>query len=77
MDENTARLMEFMMMLFGLQTTIILAAFGFMWKNINTRLTKIEDKINDIDKRLVAVETLLHMKECCMLKDEKKLRKAE
>ncbi len=43
-----------------------------MWQSIG----KIDDKLNSVDKRLVAVETLLHMKECCMLKEEKQHKKA-
>lgn len=41
------------------------------------RLFKLSDKISDIDKRLYGVETLLHMKDCCVLKQDQNLRKAE
>ena len=51
--------------------------FWIMFSKFDRRLEKIEDKINNIDKRLVAVETLLHMKECCMLKDDRIKQKAE
>lgn len=77
MDENTWRFAQFTMWLMGIQTALIMAAIGFVWNNLSKRMDKIEEKLNQIDKRLVAVETILHMKECCLLKDERKLPKAE
>ena len=51
---------------------------------IEDRFTKLEHKIDDvknhvidIDKRLYAVETLLHMKDCCILKQDQNLKKVE
>ncbi len=43
---------------------------------IDKRFDKIEEKVTDIDKRLFAVETMLHMKDCCMLKEERHHKKA-
>lgn len=40
------------------------------FEKIDERFEKVEDKITGLDKRLVAIETILHMKECCMLKNE-------
>jgi len=112
MDENTWRIVQAVMWLVGIQTTVIIASFGAMWivfsgkfkdidnrfnsldskfkdidskfRDIGTRfdkidrtLEKIEQQINDIDKRVFAVETMLHMKDCCMLKDQNQLKKAE
>lgn len=87
MDENTWRLAQFIMMLFGIQTTVLVAAFGFIWSRLNKieirldkiedRITKLDDKVNALDKRLAIVETLLHMKECCVLKDDSQVKKAE
>jgi len=38
---------------------------------LDRRLDRLEEKVSDIDKRLFAVETMLHMKDCCMLKEER------
>jgi|SRR5271155_594712 len=97
MDENTWRFAQLVMWLVGLQTTVILAAFGGMWVALNKkfdaidkkfdaidkRFERIESKIDqlatevrDIDKRVFAIETMMHMKDCCMLKDER-LKKVE
>lgn len=72
MDENTWRVAQVMMWLIGIQTVLIMASLGFIWNNLSKRLDKLELKVDSMDKRLVAVETILHMKECCMLKDESK-----
>ena len=44
---------------------------------LSDRIDKLDVKVTDIDKRLFGVETLLHMKDCCMLKDDRQLKKAE
>lgn len=40
-------------------------------------INKMGDKLNDIDKRIFAIETMMHMKDCCMLKDDRQIKKAE
>lgn len=69
--------------------TIMIAGFGLifsimliMWNNMNKRFDKIDEKFektdirfNHVENRLTAIETILHMKECCMIKDERKLPK--
>lgn len=98
MDENTWRFAQLMMWLIGIQTTVLIAAFGGMWiaisrrfesidkrfesidkrfESIEKRLDKLDEKVTDIDKRVFAIETMLHMKDCCMLKDERQIKKAE
>ena len=44
---------------------------------ISDRIDKLDIKVTDIDKRVFAIETMLHMKDCCMLKDDRQLKKAE
>lgn len=44
---------------------------------IDARFEKIEITINDIDKRVFAIETMFHMKDCCVLKSDSQLKKAE
>jgi|GEM_PF-1598367 hypothetical protein len=84
MDENTWRFAQIMMWIIGIQTTVIMAALGGMWmtmnkrfENIENKLDKIDQKVTDIDKRVFAMETMLHMKDCCMLKDSRLREKAE
>lgn len=40
--------------------------------HVHERMQRIEIHIETLDKRLFIVETLLHMKECCMLKSDAK-----
>jgi septation ring formation regulator EzrA len=47
------------------------------FEKVDERFQKIDDKINDIDKRVFSIETMLHMKDCCMLKDDRMKKKAE
>ena len=42
------------------------------FEKLETKLDIIDRRVQDIDKRLFVVETLLHMKECCMLKSDAK-----
>lgn len=44
---------------------------------LDTRLGKLEEKILDIDRRLCRIEGAMSAKECCVLKDERNLKKAE
>ena len=37
----------------------------------------IQNSMNELDKRLYGIETVLHMKDCCVLKQDQNLRKAE
>lgn len=39
---------------------------------MDLRFERIEMKLIDLDKRLFVVETLMHMKECCVLKNDHK-----
>jgi len=66
------------------QLIAIGSIFWFFSSGINKKIDKLSDKIdklegnvNQIDKRLVAVETLLSVKGCCVLKDSDNLKKAE
>jgi hypothetical protein len=44
---------------------------------IDSKLEPIIHSINDLDKRMYGIETVLHMKDCCVLKQDQNLRKAE
>lgn len=44
---------------------------------LSDRIDKLDLKLQDIDKRVFGIETMLRMQECCMIKDERRLPKAE
>jgi len=79
-DENTWRLAQLMMWLIGGQTAILGFIFLFIWNHfskIEKLLQEQGNKISEVDKRLYGIETVLHMKDCCMLKQDQSLRKVE
>lgn len=84
MDENTWRFAQVMMWVIGVQTTVLGAIFLFLWNNLSKRIDEISkkmddsnNKISEMDKRLYGIETVLHMKDCCVLKQDQNLRKVE
>lgn len=81
MDENTWRFTQLLMWIVGVQTAFLSAILGVIWGKINhieDRMIKIDEKVTDVDKRVFAIETMMHMKDCCMLKDDRSSsRKAE
>lgn len=44
---------------------------------MTNELKEINVKLNDLDRRLYAVETVLHMKDCCVIKQDQNLKKVE
>ena len=40
-------------------------------------ISELSQKTSDIDKRLYGIETVLHMKDCCILKADQKIEKAQ
>jgi len=77
MDENTWRFAQTIMWLIGLQTAFLTAVIGFVWNNLSKRMEKIEDRMTRIETDLVEVKTVLRMKECCMISDDRQTKKAE
>ncbi len=81
---------EMILWFMGLQTSII-GIITYLYRNlkeqikeiklevreINQDLKTVNDRMNNIDKRLYGVETILHMQECCALKEDKTMKKAE
>lgn len=84
MDENTWRLAQIMMWVIGIQTTVLGTVFLFLWNNLSKKIDELSKKmeemnlkISEIDKRLYGIETVLHMKDCCILKQDQHLKKVE
>jgi hypothetical protein len=44
---------------------------------LEIRMDRFEEKLTDIDRRLCRMEGAFSSKDCCMLKDERQLKKAE
>lgn len=44
---------------------------------VETRLESLQHSFNELDKRVYGIETVLHMKDCCVLKQDQNLKKAE
>lgn len=71
--------------------TIVIAGFGLnfalllvIWNSLNNRIDKLDqridkldEKVTDIDRRLCRLEGAFSSKDCCMIKDDRQLRKAE
>jgi SMC interacting uncharacterized protein involved in chromosome segregation len=43
----------------------------------DAKIDSIQHSINELDKRLYGIESVLHMKDCCVLKQDQNLKKAE
>ena len=50
--------------------------WGLLFYLIN-RMGKLEDRVMKLELDMTEVKTILRMKECCMIKDDRKLPKAE
>lgn len=44
---------------------------------LSARIDKMDEKLTDIDRRLCRLEGAFSSKDCCMIKDERQMRKAE
>lgn len=76
---------------FEILLTVMLAGFGLnfgilviMWNSLNNRIDqlsaridKLDEKVTDIDRRLCRLEGAFSSKDCCMIKDERQLRKVD
>lgn len=47
------------------------------FESLEKRIEKVQGDITNMDKRLFGIETMLHMKDCCILKDSSQNKKAE
>lgn len=44
---------------------------------MDLRFDKLEEKVTDVDRRLCRLEGAFASKDCCMIKDERQLKKIE
>jgi hypothetical protein len=47
------------------------------FESIDKRFDKLEGRVSKIENDMIEVKTILRMKECCMIQDERKLPKVE
>ena len=59
------------------QLVILIGAMWLFYFRLNGKIERLGEKVSDIDKRLYSVERMMHMKECCMIKDDRQIKKAE
>lgn len=45
-------------------------------ENLSAKINDLDKKVIDIEKRIYGIEMILHMKDCCMLKDNQ-MKKAD
>jgi len=88
MNESMWQIMQMIMWIIGIQTTIIIAILGGFLAYINNKIEgldqklsnkidSLDEKITDVDRRLCHLQGAFSQKECCMIKDERKMTKAE
>ncbi len=44
---------------------------------IQHSIIDLDKRLNELDKRLYGIETVLHMKDCCVLKQDQNLKQAQ
>lgn len=46
-------------------------------KSVNSKVDKLSETVTDIDRRLCRLEGAFSSKDCCMIKDDRPVKKAE
>jgi uncharacterized protein YdcH (DUF465 family) len=47
------------------------------FEKLEVKIEKLDDKIKNLERDMIEVKTILRMKECCMIQDERHMKKAE
>ncbi len=45
--------------------------------NLSNRIEKVDEKVTDVDRRLCRLEGAFSAKDCCMIKEDRHIKKAE
>jgi len=61
---------------FTIMLTLMLLLYREI-KDVGWQVRETNTRVSEIDKRLYGIETVLHMKDCCMLKADQNIKKAE
>ena len=49
----------------------------FLYTNLSARMDKLDEKLTDVDRRLCRLEGAFASKDCCMIKDERQLKRVD
>lgn len=77
MNENTWRLAQTFMWLIGIQTAFLTTLIGVVWNNLSKRMDRLEDRMTRTEIDMIEIKTILRMKECCMINDDRQIKKVE
>lgn len=47
------------------------------FSKVDDRFSKVEERMSRLEMDMIEVKTILRLKECCMIKDDRQLKKAE
>ena len=64
----------------GLLATFMYNLMNGLDKRIDAlekRIEKIEERLTRLENDMIEVKTILRLKECCMIKDDRQIKKAE
>lgn len=56
---------------------VIWGSVNSRFERLESRIDKLDEKVTDIDRRICRLEGAFASKDCCMIKDERQLHKAE
>jgi ABC-type nickel/cobalt efflux system permease component RcnA len=51
--------------------------FDTLDQKFSEKIDRVDEKVTDIDRRLCRLEGAFSSKDCCMIKDERQMKKAE
>jgi hypothetical protein len=68
---------DILLWIMGAGFTINFALIRLVWSDMNKRFDRMEEKITDMDRRLCRLEGAFSSKECCILKEERHMKRAE
>jgi hypothetical protein len=69
--------LDLLLWIVGAGFTLNFSIMITMWNTMNHKLEKLDEKITDIDRRLCRLEGAFSSKDCCMIKDDRLIRKVE
>ncbi len=52
-------------------------SLGSRFDRVDQRIDKLDEKVTDIDRRLCRLEGAFSSKDCCMIKEDKPVKKVE
>lgn len=77
LDQMTSRMDQMVLRMDQMATRTDIDQLTGRLDKMTVRIDQMQHSINEIDKRLYGVETVLHMKDCCVLKQDQDLKKTE